>query len=257
VGCTLDVEKRLAEHLRDKSDTLKCRWLAELKQYGLLPTLEILEVVDGFYSAFSREDHWISKMLSAGASLTNSLPIQGVFAEQRTTTTITQTLGLREAGEWPLPDPKRLPDLVAFSQYEAVALFIERLQAVQPDFQVTNANAGALAEICARLDGLPLAIELAAARIKLFPPQALLARLGQRLPLLTSSARDVPTRQQTLRSTIKWSYDLLATQEQQLFRRLHLAGDRGSLSCSWGGHITSAGWHGLTHRQVLAATDSA
>jgi predicted ATPase/class 3 adenylate cyclase/DNA-binding CsgD family transcriptional regulator len=119
-----------------------------------------------------------------------------------------------------LPNLKRLPDLVALSQYEAVALFIERAQAVKPDFQVTNANAPAVAEICARLDGLPLAIELAAARIKLLPPPALLARLGQHLQLLQSSSRDVPARQQTLWHTIKWSYDLLTAQEQQLFRWL-------------------------------------
>jgi len=119
-----------------------------------------------------------------------------------------------------LPDTKRLPDLVALSQYESVALFIERAQAVKPDFQVTNTNAPAVAEICVRLDGLPLAIELAAARIRLFPPQLLLTRLGQRLPLLTSSARDVPTRQQTLRKTIQWSYDLLTAEEQRFFRRL-------------------------------------
>jgi predicted ATPase/class 3 adenylate cyclase len=119
-----------------------------------------------------------------------------------------------------LPDMKRLPDLATLSQYEAVALFIERAQAVNPAFQVTNANAPAVAEICVRLDGLPLAIELAAARIRLFSPQALLTRLGQRLPLLTSSARDVPARQQTLRQTIQWSYDLLKPAEQRLFRRL-------------------------------------
>ena len=128
-----------------------------------------------------------------------------------------------------LPDAKRLPDLMALSQYEAVALFIERAQAVKPDFQVTNANAPAVAEICVRLDGLPLAIELAAARIKLFPPQALLIRLGQRLPLLTRSARDVPARQQTLRKTIQWSYDLLTAQEQSLFRRLSIFAG----GCSW------------------------
>ena len=80
-----------------------------------------------------------------------------------------------------LPDPKRLPDLVVLAQYEAVALFIQRARATKSDFQVTNATAPAVAEICVRLDGLPLAIELAAARIKLFPPQALLARLAQRL----------------------------------------------------------------------------
>ena len=82
-----------------------------------------------------------------------------------------------------LPDAKHLPDAGVLSQYAAVAIFIERAQAVNPDFQVTNTNAPAVAEICTRLDGLPLAIELAAARVKLFPPQALLARLGQRLPL--------------------------------------------------------------------------
>ena len=119
-----------------------------------------------------------------------------------------------------LPNLKRLPDLVALLQYEAVALFIQRAQAVKPDFQVTNANAPAVAEICARLDGLPLAIELAAARMKLLTPQALLTRLSQRLQVLTSVTRDMPARQQTLRNTIEWSYNLLDTYEQRLFRWL-------------------------------------
>ena len=119
-----------------------------------------------------------------------------------------------------LPDPTHLPDLATLSHYAAVALFLQRAQAVKPDFQITNANARAIAEICIRLDGLPLAIELAAARIKLLPPQALLARLGQRLQVLTSASQDVPARQQTLRNTIEWSYNLLDAQEQQLFRRL-------------------------------------
>ncbi len=120
----------------------------------------------------------------------------------------------------PLPDLKHLPDLAALSHYAAVALFILRAQAVKPDFQMNAANARAIAEICARLDGLPLAIELAAARIKLLPPQALLARLGQRLAVLTSGTRDVPERQQTLRNTIAWSYNQLDAAEQRLFRRL-------------------------------------
>ena len=119
-----------------------------------------------------------------------------------------------------LPDPTHLPDLATLPHYAAVALFLERAQAAKPDFQLTAANAQALAEICVRLDGLPLAIELAAARIKLLPPQALLARLAQRLAMLTSGARDVPARHQTLRNTIAWSYDLLGAAEQQLFRRL-------------------------------------
>ena len=119
-----------------------------------------------------------------------------------------------------VPDPKHLPDLMALSQYEAVALFLQRAQAIKPEFQATTANAPAVAEICARLDGLPLAIELAAARIKLLPPRALLARLEHRLQILTSGAQDVPVRQQTLRNTIAWSYDLLNAVEQRLFRRL-------------------------------------
>jgi predicted ATPase/class 3 adenylate cyclase/DNA-binding CsgD family transcriptional regulator len=119
-----------------------------------------------------------------------------------------------------LPDPRQLPDLAALSHCEAVALFLERAQAIRPDFQLTVANARAIAEICTRLDGLPLAIELAAARIKFLPPQALLARLGQGLAVLTSRTQDVPARHQTLRHTIAWSYDLLNAQEQRLFRRL-------------------------------------
>jgi DNA-binding CsgD family transcriptional regulator/tetratricopeptide (TPR) repeat protein len=119
-----------------------------------------------------------------------------------------------------VPDPTHLPELAQLSLYAAVALFIQRAQAVKPAFQVTATNAPAVAEICVRLDGLPLAIELAAVRIKLLPPQALLARLGQRLAMLTGGAKDVPARQQTLRNTIEWSYLLLDAYEQRLFRRI-------------------------------------
>jgi predicted ATPase/class 3 adenylate cyclase/DNA-binding CsgD family transcriptional regulator len=119
-----------------------------------------------------------------------------------------------------VPDLRHLPDVVALSQYEAPALFIQRAQAARSEFQLSNANARAVAEICRHLDGLPLAIELAAARIKLLPPQALLARLTPRLTVLTGGAQDVPERQQTLRNTIAWSYQLLHTNEQRLFRRL-------------------------------------
>ena len=114
----------------------------------------------------------------------------------------------------------RLPESEALAQYAAVVLFVQRARATKSDFQVTSTNAHAIAEICVRLDGLPLAIELAAARSKLLSPQALLARLGHRLAVLTSEARDVPVRQQTLRNTIAWSYELLPPQEQRLFRRL-------------------------------------
>ena len=108
----------------------------------------------------------------------------------------------------------------SLSQYAAVALFVQRAQGVKPDFAVTNENAPAVAEICPRLDGLPLAIELAAARIKILPPQALLARLAHRFDVLRGGARDLPERQQTLRRAIDWSYDLLDEHAQKLFRRL-------------------------------------
>jgi predicted ATPase len=134
-------------------------------------------------------------------------------------------LHLRAEQEYPVPPlalPRRQPPPPPeqLTQYAAVRLFIARARAVKPGFAVDNTNAPAVAEICHRLDGLPLAIELAAARIRLLPPQALLVRLETRLPLLTGGARDAPARQQTLRATIAWSYDLLGVPEQTLFRRL-------------------------------------
>jgi predicted ATPase/class 3 adenylate cyclase len=126
-----------------------------------------------------------------------------------------------------LPDPERLPSVERLTHYEAVRLFVERAQAVKADFSVTNENAPAVAEICYRLDGLPLAIELAAARIKLLSPQKMLERLGNRLKLLTGGARDLPERQRTLRSTIEWSYGLLGEGEKVLFAKLSVfAGGR-------------------------------
>lgn len=119
-----------------------------------------------------------------------------------------------------LPDSRALPSLELLSQYSGVALFIKRAKAVKPDFEVTEENAAAVAEICARLDGLPLAIEIAAARVKFFSPSAMRKRLASRLELLTGGPRDLPARQQTLRGAIDWSYDLLNPAEQKLFRRL-------------------------------------
>jgi predicted ATPase len=119
-----------------------------------------------------------------------------------------------------LPSPGKLPPLTQLAQFDAVQLFAERARAVKADFALSEENVGAVVEICRRLDGLPLAIELAAARVRLFPPAALLARLDSRLKLLTGGARDLPARQQTLRGAITWSHDLLDDDEKKLFRRL-------------------------------------
>jgi predicted ATPase len=119
-----------------------------------------------------------------------------------------------------LPDPRSLPPLETLSKYSAIDLFVQRAAAVKPGFKITEENAPAVVEICARLDGLPLAIELAAARVKLLPPSAMRSRIESRLQLLTGGARDLPARQQTLRAAIDWSYDLLNAAEQKLLRRL-------------------------------------
>lgn len=119
-----------------------------------------------------------------------------------------------------LPDPRSTSTLEILSQCPAVALFAQRAAATKPDFALTRENAAAIGEICVRLDGLPLAIELAAARIKVLSPVSMQARLASRLQLLTGGARDLPQRQQTLRAAMDWSYDLLAPAEQKLFERL-------------------------------------
>ncbi len=183
--------------------------LAERVQEGLRQK-QLLLLLDNF-----------EQVLSAAiqvADLLTACPRLKVLVTSR------ETLPVRAEHEFAvpslaLPDPTHLPELAELSHYAAVALFLQRAQAVKSDFQVTAANARAIAEICVRLDGLPLALELAAARVKLFPPQALLARLDQRLQVLTGGARDVPVRQQSLRNTIAWSYELLSAEEQQLFRR--------------------------------------
>ena len=137
-----------------------------------------------------------------------------------------EKLHLRGEHVFPVP-PLGLPktdykkqSLKQFTQFEAIRLFIDRALAVKPDFELTDENAPAVAEICVRLDGLPLAIELAAARISIFSPKALLKRVEGRLKLLRGGARDLPERQQTLRGTIDWSYELLNKEEQKLFELL-------------------------------------
>jgi predicted ATPase/class 3 adenylate cyclase len=118
------------------------------------------------------------------------------------------------------PDATQLPPVERLGEYESIALFSERARAVQPAFALTSANAVAVAEICARLDGLPLAIELAAARVRLLPPEAILKRLATRLDLLESSAVNLPIRQRSLRGAMAWSYDLLDERDQRLLERL-------------------------------------
>jgi non-specific serine/threonine protein kinase len=118
-----------------------------------------------------------------------------------------------------LPPAGYLPSLEV-DRYEGIHLFAERARAASSGFRITTENASEVIELCRRLDGLPLAIELAAARVRLLPPKAMLARLGNRLALLTGGARDLPDRQRTLRATLDWSYGLLDTDERWLFERL-------------------------------------
>lgn len=165
-----------------------------------------------------------------------------------------------------LPDPAGPPTVERLAEAAAVRLFVARAQAARPDFALTADTAACVAAICARLDGLPLAIELAATRIALFPPAALLARLAQRLPLLTGGARDQPVRLQTMRAAIAWSHDLLAPAEQVVFRRLAVFAGGCTLEAAEavcaaddpGGDVLAgiAGLvdHSLLHR-VEAATD--
>ena len=156
--------------------------------------------------------------------------VAGLLREARGSTVIATSRGpLRVSGEYEfavpplgLPEPttsagRGAADVAASP---AVALFVDRATAARSDFRLTDANAAAIAEICARLDGLPLAIELAAARVRLLPPDAILSRLGQSLDLLDRGGRDLPARQQTLRGAIDWSHDLLDPPTRRLFARL-------------------------------------
>jgi predicted ATPase/serine/threonine protein kinase len=172
------------------------------------PTLLLLDNFEHLVSAAG----FVSQLLTAGPRLkvvvTSQAPLH-VYGEH----------------EFPvpplaLPDPKSIPPAEVLSRLPAIALFVERAKAVKHEFALTKENATEVAAICTRLDGLPLAIELAAARIKLLSPSAMLSRLERRLNLLTGGARDLPTRHQTLRNTVDWSYSLLNGAEQMLLRRL-------------------------------------
>src|SRR5918998_593450 len=189
-GGARQAEELLEGYLRDRQTLLL---LENLEQ-----VLEAAPVVD--------------RLLSTAAGLK-------ILATSRT------PLGLYGEYEFPppplsFPVPKSLPPLENLTEYEAVRLFVERARAVRPNFSLAEDNAPAVVEICERLDGLPLAIELAAARIKLLSPQVLLDRLGNRLKILTGGARNLPERQRTLRNAIEWSYGLLDEGEKMLFGRL-------------------------------------
>jgi predicted ATPase/class 3 adenylate cyclase len=175
-----------------------------------LATKQLLLVLDNV-------EHLVEAAPAVGALLA-ACPKLKVLATSRL------PLRLRAEREFPVP-PLALPPVSEalpeeLLRYEAVRLFVERAHAVRPEFALTAESAPVVAEICRRLDGLPLAIELAAARVRILPPATLLARLGQRLSLLTGGPRDAPARQQTLHNTIAWSHDLLSSEDQILFRRV-------------------------------------
>jgi predicted ATPase/RsiW-degrading membrane proteinase PrsW (M82 family) len=182
---------------------------ASLRDY--LRDKQLLLVLDNF-------EHVLAAAPLAG-ELVGAAPALKVLATSRAPLRIS---GEQEYEVPPLslPETSNYADGEALQRYEAVVLFVERARAVAPKFALTEQNAGTVLEICRRLDGLPLAIELAAARTRLLDPASLLDRLGERLDLLAGGAPDLPERQRTLRSAIEWSYDLLDPAEQGLFARL-------------------------------------
>ncbi len=152
------------------------------------------------------------------------------------------------------PDVEPRPAASALLDYEAVRLFLERARAVRPDFPMDDEALIAVGAICRRLDGLPLAIELAAARVRVLPPRALITRLDHQLPMLTGGARDLPARQQALRDTIAWSYDLLMPEEQRLFRWLAIFVGGCTLEAAEAVHgVAAAGETGLDTTALLAS----
>ncbi len=185
------------------------------------------------------------------ANLLSACPGLSVFATSREPFHVR---GEREYPLLPLPLPlgDRLPTLAALAQVPAVALFVDRAAEVLPDFVLSDENATAVAAICRRLDGLPLAIELAAVRVNVLPPAALLARLDRRLPLLTGGGRDLPQRQRTMSDTIAWSYDLLTAPQQELFRRLAVF--RGGFSLTAAVAVAASGDEDVLFAGLVALT---
>ena len=185
------------------------RLIADLESY--LRARRLLLALDNF-----------EQVLDAAPLLAELLATAAGLVVLVTSRTVLRLRGEHEFLVPPLPIPPAAADAdpAGLLGYASVGLFVERAHAADPGFELTDRNAVAVAEICRRLDGLPLAIELAAARVRLLPPQALLARLDQRFSLLTGGARDLPERQRTLRNTLDWSFGLLSPAEQELFARL-------------------------------------
>ena len=190
-----------------------------VKEAGSKPVLELLRdylceremllVVDNF-----------EQVMTATPVLTELLAAAPRLKILVTSRTLLNLSMEREYAVSPLAVPSKEHSAVELSEYAAVALFVERARNAKASFALTDDNAPSVAEICARLDGLPLAIELAAARMKILSPPAILAKLENRLQLLTGGARDLPARQQTMRGAIDWSCELLTEDEKRLFRRL-------------------------------------
>ncbi len=226
------VREALAEHLQER---------------------QLLLVLDNFEQVVEAAP-WVAELVAAcpalGVLVTSRMALR-VRAEQRFRVPLLA-----------VPAADRSLSLDDLSGYAAVRLFVARAQAMRPDFAITEANAAAVAAICRRLDGLPLALELAAARIALLPPEALLARLERRLGVLKGGARDLPARQQALRATIDWSFDLLAADEQRLFARLGVFAGGATLDaiaavCAPGDELdVLAGVESLLEKSLLRSDDA-
>ena len=192
--------------------------------FGVLRAKHLLLVLDNF-------EH-VRAAAPAVAALLLACPRLAVLATSRAAIHVQ---GEQELPVLPLalPEAGSQPTVADLAGYPAVDLFLQRVRAVRPDFTLTAANAAAIAAICLSLDGLPLALELAAARVRVLPPRAMLDRLlGNRLQILTGGERDRPERQQTLRATLAWSYDLLRPGEQALFRWLSVCSGGCSLAAA-------------------------
>jgi predicted ATPase/class 3 adenylate cyclase len=223
--------------------------LAPVTDPALVPSavgqaLEILEAGRGSEPVASRVADFLrqKEMLLVVDNFEQLIPAAGVLADllraaPRVRMLVTSRTVLGIAGEHVyrvpplgLPDPSGPMSPDALAAFEAVSLFVQRAAAVRPGFAVTPENAPAIAEICIRLDGLPLAIELAASRVRILSPQAIVSRLGDRLRLLQHEGGDAPTRHRALRDTIDWSHELLEASERRLFARLAVFNGGGTLA---------------------------